>query len=236
VFHTAVRNNTDVELASYEQFLASNVDGTFNVLLAALRLGVRRVVYSSTAMVNGFHETAAGLTPGQGSAVRYDDVAPRRGLDVYGLTKTLAEITADYFRDRHGLSVIGLRYGWFAPLDMYRDPAMVYNTLQFCFHEQDALAANLLAMDQTTVGDYLICAPTRFTDADAPELWRRPEAALARHYPGELDYLRSIGFDPTPIPAWLDCSRAMRELGYRPRFDFPRFVQMHRESHRASGR
>ena len=225
VFNTAVRNNTDVELKSYEQFLASNVDGSFNVFLAALRLGVKRVVHSSTCMVCGL-----GGPPADGTrAIRYDDDAARRSVDVYGLTKVLGEVTADYFRDHHGLSIISLRYGWLALPEMYRDPEMVYNTLRFCFHEQDALAANLLTMNQETTGNYLIAAPTRFTDADAEDLLQRPEAALARHYPAELDYLLSIGFTPTPIAYWVDCSRAMRDLGYQPQFDFERFVELHRQ-------
>ena len=106
---------------------------------------------------------------------------------------------------------------------------MVYNTLKFCFHEQDALAANLLVMNQQTTGNYMIGAPSKFTDTDAADLIADPQAVLARHYAEELDYLMSIGLAPTPIEYWLDCSRAMRDLDYRPKFDFPRFVQLHRE-------
>jgi UDP-glucose 4-epimerase len=225
VFHTAVRNNTDVEVKSYEQFLASNVDGSFNVFLAALRLGVPRVVHSSTCMVCGIGVPLEDKT----RARRVDDAVARRCGDIYGLTKILGEMTADYFRDTHDMSIISLRYGWLALPELYRDPKMIYNTLSFCFHEQDALAANLLVMNQQTTGNYLIGAPSRFTDADAADLIAEPQAALARHYPDELAYLLSIGMTPTPIASWLDCSGAMRDLGYKPQFDFPRFVQLHRE-------
>jgi len=225
VFHTAARNNTDVDLESYEEFVSSNVDGTFNVFLAAVRLGGKRIVHSSTSMVNGFH----GPTEGRSRAIRYDDDSPRRYVDIYDITKSMAEVSADYFRQKYNLSIISLRYAWLAPLEMYRDPAMVYNTLQFCFHEQDALAANLLVMDQDTVGNYLISAPSRFTDADADDLMQRPEAVLARYYPEQLDYLSSIGFKPTPIACWLDCSRAIRDLGYSPQFDFEHFVGLHQQ-------
>jgi len=84
-------------------------------------------------------------------------------------------------------------------------------------------------MNQDTVGNYLITAPSRFTDADADDLMQRPEAVLARYYPEQLDYLLSIGFSPTPIACWLDCSRAMRDLGYRPQYDFESFVEMHQQ-------
>ena len=229
VFHTAVRNNTDVELSSYEQFLASNVDGTFNVCLAAVRLGVDRVVHSSTCMVNESPVVSQRLTPGQGRAVRFDDSSPHYSCDVYALTKVMGEVTVDYFRQKHGLSVIGLRYGWLAPPAMYRKLEMIYNTLSICFHEQDALAANLAVMNQQTAGDYLICAPSRFTDQDAADLWQQPEKVLNKYYPAELDYLKSKGFAPPPIASWLDCWRATEQLGYQPRYDFERFVAMHRE-------
>ena len=102
-----------------------------------MRLGVKRVVHSSTSLVNRFHEVQATLTPGKGSALRYDDQTPNQDSDVYGLTKIMSELAADHFRERHQLSIISLRYGWLASLPMYRDLAMVYYTLQFCFHEQD---------------------------------------------------------------------------------------------------
>ena len=225
VFHTAVRNNTDMELATYGEFLSSNVDGTFNVLLAALRLGVPRVVHSSTCMVCGIGAPRESQT----AAIRVGDETARGCGDIYGLTKILGEVTADYFRDTHQMSIISLRYGWLAPPAMYRDPEMVYNTLRFCFHEQDALAANLLVMQQSTTGNYLIGAPSRFSDGDAADLIAGSRAVLAKHYPEELDYLSSLGLTPTPITCWLDCSRAMRDLGYEPQFDFPRFVDLHRQ-------
>jgi len=229
VFHTAVRNNTDVDLESYEQFHASNVDGTFNVFLCAHRLGVPRIVHSSTSMVSGFYTLGEKLAPGSGRATRIDDDAPRNGADVYSLTKGVGELYADYFRQRYDVSIISLRYGWLAPPAMYADPMMVYRTLQFCFHEQDALASNLLVMEQDTTGNYLICAPPELEGANVDGLWQSPGSVLETRFPDEMQYLHSTGFTPTPIPAWLDCSRAMRDLGYRPRHDFRWFVAAHRD-------
>lgn len=224
VFHTAVRNNTDIELKSYDEFHSSNVVGTFNVFLAGHRLGVKRIVHSSTCMVNGFHEP-----PACDKAIRFDDDAARRGVDIYSLTKVVGEMYADYFRDVHDMSIISLRYGWLAPPAMYQDPAMIFNTLQFCFHEEDALAANLLVMDQQSRGNYLVCAAPAFTNEDAGALLADSAGVLERRYPKELAYLREIGFEPTPITGWLDCARAIGELGYQPKYGFADFVQMHRD-------
>jgi nucleoside-diphosphate-sugar epimerase len=230
VFHTAVRNNTDIELESYEEFHSSNVVGTFNVFLAGLRSGVKRIVHSSSSVVNGFY-----MSPPSSKAIHFDDDAPKRGVDIYALTKIVGEMHADYFRDVHDMSIISLRYGWLAPQEMYQDPAMIFNTLQFCFHEDDALAANLLVMNQQSRGNYLICAAPAFTDEDAEELLANPAGLLDLRYPKELAYLREIGFQPTPITGWLDCSRAMRELNYRPKYSFEDFVRMHRDGVFAEG-
>ena len=229
VLHTAVRNNTDVELQSYEQFLGANIDGAFNICLAAVRQGVGRLVHCSSCVAVMSGPAPAERARRQGAAVRIDDAAEHTRSDIYGLTKVVGEHITDYFHAVHDLSVVALRFGWLAPLAMYRDPTMIYNTLRLCFHEQDAVAATLAAMHSSVVGNYLITAPTRFTDADGPALLDNTAEVVGRHYPAELAYLESLGFKPTPIPVYPDCSRATADLGYRPQFDFPAFVELHRQ-------
>ena len=187
------------------------------------------MIHSSTSMVLPFHVIHESMRPGEGAATRIGDDTPRRGTDIYGLTKLVGEMYADYFRQRYGMSIISLRYGWLAPLHRYAEPEMIYNTLSFCFHEADALAANLLVMDGDATGNFLICAPPAFDEADAEDLWQNPAAVLERKYPAQLDHLRQHGCEPTPIASWLDCSRAIEVLGYRPRHDFVCFVDGHRD-------
>ncbi|MFQ5872345.1 MAG: hopanoid-associated sugar epimerase [Dehalococcoidia bacterium] len=64
-----------------------NVQGTRNVLKAALRAGVRRVVYTSTASVFGHWK--GGPLPSEESAVDIDEI-----VDGYHRSKYLAEIEA----------------------------------------------------------------------------------------------------------------------------------------------
>lgn len=226
VFHTAVRNNYDLDFSAYPDFLHTNVDGSFNIFYAAARLKTKRVVFSSTSMVLGFQRYTKAPPPGD-RAVRVHDDVPHAPNCAYSMTKSLAEQAADFFRDEHGVNVIGLRYGWLAPLKLYADPAMLMRTLSFCFHPDDAVAANLLAAESSTTGNYLIAAPTTFSDDEATLLWRNPRAVLEARFPAELAYLDRIGHEVKPIGCWLDCSRAVSVLGYRPRYDFRWYVAQH---------
>jgi nucleoside-diphosphate-sugar epimerase len=226
VFHTAVRNNDTMPFEAYPQFLQSNVDGSFNVFYAAARLKTPRIVYSSTSMVLGFQRYTGASSP-TGRAVRIHDTMALDGTCIYSFTKALAERTADFFRDEHGVNVIGLRYGWMAPLKLYADPQMVMRTLQYCFHPDDGVAANLLAAASSCTGNYLICGAPSFDDADAEALWQDPRSVLAARYPRELAYIDRLGWPIKPIGCWLDCSAAMHDLGYRPRYGFGWYVAQH---------
>lgn len=76
-----------------------NVRGTFNVLEACVRKGIKRLVYSSSASVYG-------------DAVRepMDEDHPFNNKNFYGATKIAGEAMARAFHHRYGLPVVGLRY------------------------------------------------------------------------------------------------------------------------------
>ncbi|MBW3539551.1 MAG: NAD(P)-dependent oxidoreductase [Planctomycetes bacterium] len=76
-----------------------NVRGTMNVLAAAAREGVRRVVHTSSVMV------AWGYPPG----ARIAGNAPPRPTGTYALTKQLAEAVCEYAARTWDLSIVCLR-------------------------------------------------------------------------------------------------------------------------------
>jgi UDP-glucose 4-epimerase len=77
-----------------------NVYGTYNVLEAAKRLGIGKVVYCSTAAVYG-KPAEMPVTEG----------IPLRPLNLYGVTKLAGERLMDLFSDNHGIATISLRFG-----------------------------------------------------------------------------------------------------------------------------
>lgn len=76
-----------------------NIRGTFNVLEACVKKGVKRLVYSSSASVYG-------------DAVRepMDEDHPFNNKNFYGATKIASEAMARAFHHRYGLPMVGLRY------------------------------------------------------------------------------------------------------------------------------
>jgi UDP-glucose 4-epimerase len=76
-----------------------NVRGTFNVLDACVRQGVKRLVWSSSASVYGDARTEP-----------MDEDHPFDNKNFYGATKICGEAMARAYHHRYGLNYIGLRY------------------------------------------------------------------------------------------------------------------------------
>lgn len=85
---------------------ATNVLSTYNVLEAATRLGVRKVVFASS-------ETTYGVCFAQGERrpqyVPVDEEHPTVPEDSYAMAKVANEVTARSFQARSGADVYGLR-------------------------------------------------------------------------------------------------------------------------------
>lgn len=93
--------------ATYAELRSPNLDGTAEVLAAAVRHGVRRVVLASS---NRVVEAASPLRrPGLRRPLRPEDpVAPD---SPYGASKAFGEAMASYHAHAHGLSTVSLRLG-----------------------------------------------------------------------------------------------------------------------------
>jgi UDP-glucose 4-epimerase len=76
-----------------------NIAGTFNVLEACVRHGVKKLVWSSSASVYG-----------DAVELPMTEAHPYNNRNFYGATKIAGEAMATAFHDRYGLPVIGLRY------------------------------------------------------------------------------------------------------------------------------
>ncbi len=76
-----------------------NVEGTFNILEACVKQGVKRLVYSSSASVYGdaVHEPM-------------DEDHPFNNTNFYGATKIAGEAMARAYHHRYKLPFVGLRY------------------------------------------------------------------------------------------------------------------------------
>ena len=93
-------------LTSDAKTYATNVLSTYNVLEAATRLGIRKVVFASS-------ETTYGVCFAQGERrplyVPVDEEHPTVPEDSYAMSKVANEVTARSFQARTGADVYGLR-------------------------------------------------------------------------------------------------------------------------------
>ncbi|MDQ6896497.1 MAG: NAD(P)-dependent oxidoreductase [Actinomycetota bacterium] len=85
---------------------ATNILSTYNVLEAATRLGVRKIVFASS-------ETTYGICFAQGERrplyVPVDEDHPTVPEDSYAMSKVAGEVTARSFQARTGIDIYGLR-------------------------------------------------------------------------------------------------------------------------------
>ncbi len=93
-------------LTSDARTYATNVLSTYNVIEAATRLGVRKIVFASS-------ETTYGICFAQGERrpqyVPVDEDHPTVPEDSYAMSKVAGEVTARSFQARTGADVYGLR-------------------------------------------------------------------------------------------------------------------------------
>ncbi|HVT90191.1 MAG TPA: NAD(P)-dependent oxidoreductase [Tepidisphaeraceae bacterium] len=98
--------------AEWESLLPANIVGTYNMMMAALQAGCRRVIYASS-----IHAVMGNPVDVQSRTS--DPVNPG---DLYGVTKCFGEALGRYLAGQKGLSVIALRIGAFQPIEAAQRP------------------------------------------------------------------------------------------------------------------
>jgi uronate dehydrogenase len=86
----------------FEDVLGPNIIGTHHVFEAALRQGVKRVVYASSHHVVGFAPRGSHLD---------HRTAPRPNGE-YALSKAYGEAAASFYADKFGLEILTIRIGY----------------------------------------------------------------------------------------------------------------------------
>jgi uronate dehydrogenase len=86
----------------FEEVLGPNIIGAHNVFEAALRQGVKRVVYASSHHVVGFAPRGSHLD---------HRTAPRPNGE-YALSKAYGEAAASFYADKFGLEILSNRIGY----------------------------------------------------------------------------------------------------------------------------
>ncbi|WP_091243177.1 NAD-dependent epimerase/dehydratase family protein [Klenkia soli] len=191
---------------------ATNILSTYNVLEAATRLGIPKVVFASS-------ETTYGVCFAQGERrpeyLPVDEEHPTVPEDSYAMSKVAGEVTARSFQARSGADVYGLR------INNVVEPHE-YAELFPAFLEDPALRRrNLFAyIDTRDLGQIVQRCLT--TDGLGYEVFNVANADMSvslttdevreRFYPG-VEVRREMGRDET----FYSIDKARRLLGYDPR-------------------
>jgi nucleoside-diphosphate-sugar epimerase len=187
---------------------ANNMTASYNVYTAALRAGVRKVVWASS-------ETVLGLPFDEPPPyVPVDEEYPPRPTTTYSLVKTLEEELARQLCRWHpDLSMTGLRFSNvmdpadYAAFPSYdADPALRRWNLWGYIDARDGAQAVRRALEHTDPGAEV------FIVANADTVMSRPDAELlAAEFPG-VPVTRELGEHET----LLSIDKARRVLGYEP--------------------
>ena len=95
-------------LASDVETYRTNVMGTYNVLEAAVKMGVRKIVIASSETTYGVCFSDGQTDP---AYLPLDEDYPINPMDSYGMSKKVNEVTAAAFQRRSGADIYALRIG-----------------------------------------------------------------------------------------------------------------------------
>ena len=225
VFHEAAIPSVPRSIAEPELSHDVNVNGTFNVLLAARKQEVRRVVYAASS-------SAYGDTP----TLPKVESMPPRPKSPYAVQKLLGELYAKTFWDVYGLETVALRY--FNVFGPRQDPNSPYSGVLSLF-----CRAILDGRRPTIYGDGEQSRDFTFVEnivrlnlpaAMAPEAaGRLYNGGTGRRYTlnqtwAMLNAIAGTSIDAEYAPAragdvrdsQADTTAAERDLGYEPAVDF----------------
>ena len=235
VLHAATLHKPHVATHTRQDFVDTNICGTLNLLEEAVSAGVRAFVFTSTTSAFG---RALVPPPGAPAAWITEDVVPMP-KNIYGVTKVAAESLCEMFHHRFRLPVLILRTSRFFPeeddrqetRDRFADLNVKVN--EFLYRRadiEDMVGAHLRAIERAPAlgfGRYIISATTPFTPGDLAELRTNAPAVVDKYVRGYRDVYAARGWTMFPgIDRVYVNARARRDLGWEPRYDFARVLEL----------
>jgi nucleoside-diphosphate-sugar epimerase len=224
VVHLAIVNLPDDRHPT--RVLVDNVQGTWNVLLAAADAGIKRFVFMSSVNALGMFR---GLGPPDYLPI--DDDHPARPRAPYGLSKLLNDESCRFFSTRHGMTTVCLRPpAVWEPADYVRmlqrwrtnrrsewSPAWEYGAFLDARDLADAVSRALRVPLQGHARLLLCSSDIASLDKTAPE--------LARQLLPKVEWRGGDAYGTEPRRALVDTRRAREVLGWTPFYTWQRFIE-----------
>ena len=245
IVHSGALHKPDIERRERADFIAVNIDGTFNLLEEAVAQDVRRFVFTSTTSVMISREVRAGREGGAGRAAWVTEDFPAAPRNIYGVTKLSGEHLCRLYHEQFGLPVVVLRTARFFPEADDMAHAIVQSDAntkanEFLFRRLtvgDAAEAHLAALEQAPkIGFdiFIISAPTPFKREDCETLIADAPRVVARYFPDYAALYARRGWTMfESIDRVYDPSRAARRLGFVCRTGFREIIDELKAADRA---
>ncbi|MBI2577871.1 MAG: NAD-dependent epimerase/dehydratase family protein [Candidatus Wildermuthbacteria bacterium] len=213
IFHTAalLPRSQNAEALS---FFATNVRGTIHVLEACRRLGIKKIIYSSSMSVYGKEIQVLPV----------NETNPLRPYDFYSLTKLQGEDFCRLYSEQYGAEVIVLRYAGIYGFP--RKDGVVYNFIKNAkedkpleissdtswdiIYAEDVATANILALEKENLPSFSI-----FNIGSGKEIHVRELAERIIERTNSRAKLLSCTSGPA-FRFFFDISKAKEELGFSP--------------------
>ncbi|TIO52533.1 MAG: NAD(P)-dependent oxidoreductase [Mesorhizobium sp.] len=226
IIHSGALHKPDIERYQNTDFIVTNVQGTLNLLDAAVASGVQRFVFTSTTSLMISQAIRDGFKGGARKAAWLTEEMSPEPRNIYGVSKLSAEHLCRLHHLQHGLPVVVLRTARFFP---------EADDLAYAIEQSDAnTKANELLFRRLTVEDaaeahvaalekapslgfdiFIISAPTPFRPDDCAELIADAPAVVARCFPDYPRLYARKGWTMfSSIDRVYDPSRARERLGF----------------------
>lgn len=150
--HTKVTNNLD--------YFNTNTVGTLNVLEAAVKNNIKKIVYASSVCAVGFRGTLELIK-------ETDFCRPSDGM--YGYSKYLAEKLCEFYTEKNDINIICLRIAMVIPQHDLVIPTRFFMPYWLgAAHIEDVVQAIKLAIDNESIhyGVYHIASDSRYSKFD----------------------------------------------------------------------
>lgn len=224
IIHTCSLHAPHLKTHSYEDFINTNINGTFHLLKSAVENGVRRFVYTSTTSLYGHAmvstERAVWVT---------EDLLPRP-RDIYDVTKIAAEGLCEIFAHNYDLPCISLRVSRYFPESDYL--IAVYR-LYRGVDVRDAAMAHILAMTSELEGYevFNISALSPFSKDEIDDLLYDAPNVVLPHFPSADKLFAEKGWElPKSIDRVYSIDKAKKILDYRPAFNFDTLMDIKKDT------
>ncbi|MFP4381599.1 MAG: NAD-dependent epimerase/dehydratase family protein [Candidatus Sumerlaeia bacterium] len=213
VVHMAALHGPHWWKAGDEQTFEINVIGTRNVLEAAGKQDVRRVVYTSSLEAQGYQSPDAPFKIDEEVMVPPDSL--------YGLTKVLGEEICRYATAKYGISTLCMRPGWVQSLNV---PKEKYGAkLSGAVDVRDAAQAHALALkapESLKHEAFIVAGDSPLGKADAEKICEHPMETIEKLMPGFRELVEQEKFTPPEPLRYCSIEKARKILGYEPNHSF----------------